>query len=139
MMKSYQKTNHDKIFLWKVMKSYQKTNHDKIILVEDDEIILENKQRSESLNNFFADVIINLNTNGTDVPVSKAIKKCKNHPSIKLIKTNNENNVSFRFQEIQAIEIEKELKNLDCSKASQDSDIPTKIIKNNIEYLCQFY
>ena len=121
------------------MKSYQKTNHDKIILVEDDEIILENKQISESLNNLFADVIINLNTNGTDVPVSKAIKKCKNHPSIKLIKTNNENNVSFRFQEIQAIEIEKELKNLDCSKVSQDSDIPTKIFKNNIEYLCQFY
>ena len=53
--------------------------------------------------------------------------------SIKLIKTNSENNVSFRFQEIQAIEIEKELKNLDCSKASQDSDIPTKIIKDNID------
>ena len=79
-MKSYQKTNHDKIFLWKVMKSYQKTNHYKIILVEDDEIILENKQKSESLNNLFADVIINLNTNGTDVPVSKAIKKMQKPP-----------------------------------------------------------
>ena len=53
--------------------------------------------------------------------------------SIKLIKTNSENNVSFRFQEIQAIEIEKELKNLDCSKASQDSDISTKFIKDNID------
>ena len=36
-------------------------NHDKIILVEDDEIISENEQTSESLNNTFADVIINLN------------------------------------------------------------------------------
>ena len=53
--------------------------------------------------------------------------------SIKLIKTNSENNVSFCFQEIQAIEIEKELKNLDCSKASQDSDISTKFIKDNID------
>ena len=36
-------------------------NHDKIILVEDDEIISENKQISDSLNNFLADAIINLN------------------------------------------------------------------------------
>ena len=92
-------------------------NHDKIILVEDDKIISENEQISES----FADVIINLNipqyedptsnTNGINDPVSRAIEKYKNHPSIKHIKTNNENDVSFGFQEIQAIEIEKELKN----------------------------
>ena len=117
-------------------------NHDKIILVEDDEIISENEQISEPLNNFFADVIINLNipqyedptsnTNGNDDPVSRAIEKYKNHPSIKPIKTYNENKVGFRFQEIQAIETEKELKNLNCSKASQDSDIPTKTIKDNV-------
>ena len=65
--------------------------------------------------------------------VSRAIEKCRYHPSIKLINTNNENNISFRFQEIQAIEIEKELKNLDCSKASQDSNIPAKIIRDNID------
>ena len=118
-------------------------SHDKIILMGDDEIIPENERISESLNNFFADAIINLNipqyedptsnTSGIDDPVLRAIEKYKNHPSIKLIKTNSENNASFRFQEIQAIEIEKELKNLDCSKALQDSDIPTKIIKDNID------
>ena len=118
-------------------------NHDKIILVEDDEIISENEQISESLNKFFADAIINLNipqyedptsnTDGIDDPVLRAIEKSKNHPSMKLIKTNSENNVSFRFQEIQLIEIEKELKNLDCSKASKDSSIPTKIVKDNID------
>ena len=121
----------------------KRTNHDKIILEEDDEIIAENKQISVSLNNFLADAIINLNipqyedptsnTNGGDDPASRAREKYKNYPSIKLIKTNSEDNVSFRFQEIQAIEIEKELKNLDCSKASQDSDIPTKIINDNID------
>ena len=62
------------------------------------------------------------------------IEKYKNHPSINLIKTTNEN-VSFHFQEIQAIEIEKELKNLDCSKDSHDSNTPTKIIKDNIDVL----
>ena len=85
-------------------------NHDKIILVEDDEIISEKEQISESLNNFFADAIINLNipeyedstsnTNGIDDPVLRAIEKYKNLPSIKLIKITSENNVSFRFQEI---------------------------------------
>ena len=58
-------------------------------------------------------------------------KNTKNHPSIELTKTNNENNISFCFQELQAIE--KELKNFDCSKASQDSYIPTKIINDNID------
>ena len=63
------------------------------------------------MNKFFADVIINLNIpkyedltsniNGIDDPVSRAIEKYKKHPSIK---TSNENNASFRFQELQAIE-----------------------------------
>ena len=61
-------------------------NHDKIILVDDDAIISENEQISESLNYFFA-AIINVyipqyedptsNTNATDDPVSRAIEKCK--------------------------------------------------------------
>ena len=80
--------------------------HDKIIRLEDDEIISEKEEISESLNS----------------------------NKQKLIKINNENkNVSFRFQEIQAIEIEKELKDLDCSKTPQESDIPSKIIKDNID------
>ena len=118
-------------------------NYDKIILLEDNEIISENEQISESWNNFFAYAIINLNipqyedptsnTNGMDDPVLRAIEKYKKHPSIKFIKTNSENNVSFRVQEIQAIETEKELKNLDCSKASRDPHIPTKIVKDNID------
>ena len=46
---------------------------------------------------------------------------------------NNENKIlSFRFQKIQALEIEKGLKNLVCSKPSQDSDIPSKINNDNI-------
>ena len=132
--------------VWKTVKPLfadKGMNHDKIILVEDDEILSENEQISESLNNFFADVIINLNipqyedptsnTNGIDDPVSRAIEKYKNYPSIKHIKTNNENNVSFRFQQIQAIEAEKELNKLDCSKALQDLDILTELIKDNID------
>ena len=44
---------------WKVLENCEfidmkpTMNHDKIILVEDDDITSENKQLSESLNNFF--------------------------------------------------------------------------------------
>ena len=51
-----------------------------------------------------------VNTNYIDNPVLNATEKYKNHPSIKRINTNNKNKiVSFLFQEIQAIETEKEL------------------------------
>lgn len=77
-------------------------------------IASQNKQISESENNLFAYVMINLNipqyedatinTNGIDNLVLRAIEKYKNDSSIRLIKTNNENkHVSFRFQKIHAI------------------------------------
>ena len=46
-------------------------------------------------------------------------------------KTNN----TFRFENVSVKEIEKELKNLLSSKAAQDSDVPTKVIKDNIDIL----
>ena len=45
-------------------------NHDKIILVKNDEIISQSKQISESMNNFFADAIINLNNPQYEDPTS---------------------------------------------------------------------
>ena len=76
--------------LWETVKPFftdKGMNHDKIILVEDDEIISENEQISESLNNFFANALINLNipqhedptSNTNDDPVLRAIEKYKNH------------------------------------------------------------
>ena len=50
--------------LWKTVKPFftdKGMDLDKIILSEYDEIISENEQISESLNDFFANVIINLN------------------------------------------------------------------------------
>ena len=58
----------------------------------------------------------------------------KNHLSIRLIKENYRNtNNTFHFEKVSAKEIEKELQSLRRSKAEQDSDIPTKIIKENID------
>ena len=92
----------DKKKFWKTESPFftdKGMNRGKIILMEDDEIISEKERISESLNNLFADAIINLNipqygdptsnTDGIDDPVLRAIEKYKNHPSITLIKTNS--------------------------------------------------
>ena len=59
--------------VWKTVKPLftdKGMNHDKIILVENDEIISQSKQISESMNNFFADAIINLNNPQYEDPTS---------------------------------------------------------------------
>ena len=62
------------------------------------------------------------------------MEKYKNHPSIRLIKENYRNtNNTFHFEKVSAKEIKKELKNLLSSEAAQDSHIPTKVIKDNID------
>ena len=62
------------------------------------------------------------------------MEKFKNHPSIRLIKENYRNtNNTFHFEKVSAKEIKKELKNLLSSEAAQDSHIPTKVIKDNID------
>ena len=63
-------------------------------------------------------------------PIARLIEQYKNHFSIVAIKTKNTNKY-FKFNSISKAEIEKEILNLDSSKACQDSDIPTKVIKSN--------
>ena len=61
----------------------------------------------------------------------KAIAKCKNHPSVRLIKNIFKNLNTFSFHYVQ-----KEIMNLNDTKISQDSDtsdIPAKIIKDNLD------
>ena len=55
------------------------------------------------------------------------ISKYKNDPSI----LDKSPNTSFLLKTISKKDIEKEILNLNVVKASQDSDIPTKIIKKN--------
>ena len=65
-------------------------------------------------------------------PVEKAIEKYKNQPSISIIKnmvpTANKNN-KFSFEPITAHDISQQIKRLDINKATQESDIPTKLVK----------
>ena len=74
-------------------------NHDNITLVENEETVSDNKEISETLNNFFSEVVTNLaqyddptvNIEDIEDPVARAAEKYENHPSIRLIKESYRN------------------------------------------------
>ena len=67
--------------------------------------------------------------------------KYQEHPSISIINkmvSNVENEASFSFACV-AVDILKEMKQLDIKKSTQESDIPTKVIKQFPNLLTQKY
>ena len=68
----------------------------------------------------------------------RAILKYKNHPSIIAIQNKFEGGDGFYFRELEKEEIQKEIQNLNNNKASQHSDIHTKIIKSNCDLFSDF-
>ena len=62
----------------------------------------------------------------------------KKHPSILAIRTKCNRNGAFSFKEVSFKEIETEIRLLKLNKASQYSDIPTKIIKENSDIFSNF-
>ena len=73
-------------------------------------------------------------------PIIKLILKYRDHPSILAIGEvcKEESDSSFLFTGIDKEEILKEILNLDASKACQDTDVPTKILKENADIFADF-
>ena len=67
----------------------------------------------------------------------KAIFKYKDHPSIPALHSNCEKE-ALRFSEVNIEDIKKDILELDKNKASQHSDIPIKIIKENVDIFANF-
>ena len=122
--------------------------NERITLVEDDSIIENDKNTASILNEFFSNVILTLGIpqyNETE-PVShnigdprmKAIMKYRFHPSIVAIKKNCNSGLSFSFSQVERHEIMKEINNLNTNKATQSTDIPTKLIKENSDIFGDF-
>ena len=95
---------------------------------------------SEIFNNFFSSIVAKLNipkygdlsvnrVNQED-PLENLVLKYKNHPSIRAI-LDISPNTSFSLRMVSKKDIEKGILNLNVARASQDSDVPTKIIKNS--------
>ena len=93
-------------------------------------------ETAETLNNFFGNVIKNLMI--PKYSEIRAILKYRNHPSILAILERKKAQIDFCFKEVSIEEIQKEIVSLNNKKASQNSDIPTKIIKENSDIFERF-
>ena len=72
---------------------------------------------------------MSVNSANSEDPLTNLIKKYKNYPNRAIL--DKSPNTSFSLKTNFKKDIEKEILNLNVVKASQDSDIPTKIIKKN--------
>ena len=130
---------------------YQKYNtwSGAIILKDTNRTITNNHKLAETFNNFFSNITQNLKIDSNlekitgnltiSNPVSKEIKKYEKYPSIIEIKEKMKNkNMSFSFSFVTKETILNELRKLNPKKACQESDIPVKIIKENLDIVSNF-
>ena len=112
-----------------------------------EKIISNDNDVAETFNKFFVNIVPNLkiptnhdfeiNFKVTGDPIVDAINKYENHPSIIMIK--NKNKTQFSFTVVEYDDILKKVKKLNTSKATQQSDIPTKILRENDEFFARFF
>ena len=105
-------------------------------------------ETSEVLNNFFTNIVQSLDilrysnneplvSNTIDATL-KVILKYRNYPSIIAIQSKYKDKGSFNFIEVDEKQIVKEILKLDVNKASQNSNIPMKVLKENTDNFSNF-
>ena len=120
----------------------------KITLIGKDKIIKTDSKTANVLSTFFSTIISNLNipehpvsdpiSNDINDHVLKSVLKYKDHSSIKAIEKISKLNSLFKFSNLEKREILNEIVNLDASKSCQDTDVGTKIIKENADIFADF-
>ena len=136
---------------WSVVKpllSNKVVSNEKITLIENNNIIENDEKTATVLNNFFSNVITSLNipqynetepvSQNINDPLIAAIIKYRSHPSIIAIKDKCNSDLHFNFSFVEYDEIMKEINNLKTNKATQNTDIPTKLIKENSDIFADF-
>ena len=136
---------------WKTVKhllSDKVAGKDKIHSIENNEVVKTDLETSEVLNNFFSNIVQNLDilrysnneplvSNTIDATL-KVILKYRNYPSIIAIQSKYKDKGSFNFIEVDEKQIVKEILKLDVNKASQNSNIPMKVLKENTDNFSNF-
>ena len=111
-------------------------------------VISEDQAVADVFNKFFFIILPNLTPTNhnydtdflvTNDQVANALNKFRNHPSIIMIKNKRKTNQCFSFGPVTYDDILKKTNNLDTAKASQQSDIPTKILKQNSDYFAGYF
>ena len=146
-----QKKICDNKTFWKIVKpmlSKKLKSNERITLIENDEIFKTEKGTAKVLNAFFSNIVQNLDIQQYNVddpiceniydPFLKAIVRYRSHPSIVTIRKFCNSKSHFSIKNVQKEEILKELNNLNINKATQNTDIPTKIIKENSDIFGDF-
>ena len=97
----------------------------------------------------FSNVVTNLNipqfnqidrtSENISDPVIKAIVKNRAHPSVIEIKENCTSKSNFNFSFVEKVDILKEIKMLKSNKATQNTKIPTKLVKHNAVIFMDFF
>ena len=141
---------HNKAF-WKTVKPFlsDKMSREKITLIEENEIVSNDEGTAQILNTFFSNIVGSLNISEYDTsdpmsdnisdPIIKLIVKYRKHPSILTIgeECKEKKHAVFSFS-LAKKEIFREIFNLDVFKACPDTDIPSKIIKENADNFASF-
>ena len=126
----------------KVLKENGKVN-------EVEEIITDDKAIAEIFNEFYVNIVPNLKIYmennfdtefvKTENPVLNVVNKYKNRPSVIRIKEKIKPIEKFSFFPVQYDDVLRKIRNLDPSKSSQQTDIPTKILNYNSEYFAGYF
>ena len=114
-----------------------KEGNRKIILVENGEVLLDDKQISECFNEYFInitdtlnivahDIVIDVNT--SEDPVLKAISKYTQHPSILLIREHVASRHAFEFTPVDSLAVLNEINALNTGKKSS-GPVPASMLK----------
>ena len=122
-------------------------SRESIVLIEKSETISKEDEVANTLNNFFSNIVTNLNIPEHHVnalhhwlsnhPILKVILlKYKNHPSINTIRCAATHLSFIYFSQVEE-KLIKEIKNLEISKGVQDSDIPVESLKENAEFFAK--
>ena len=138
---------------WKTVKPFlsgKTVSKEKITLIEENEIVSDDEDTAQVINTFFSNIIGSLDipeyvTNNPipdkiGDPIIKLILKYRKHTSILTIGEvyKEKNYAAFSFSEVGKEEMFWGISNLDVSKACQDTNIPSKIIKENADIFASF-
>ena len=140
--------NDNKTF-WRTVKPFftdKSKKSSKIILVENNEIIMDNKHNAEVMNDYFVNITQTLDipefkTEKLPIdiefidPIDEIICNFSKHPSITKINNIIKPKERFVFNSVEQTQIEKEICQLNSKKSAGPDNIPPKVIKDSIKVL----
>ena len=136
----------DKKKFWKTVKPFisdKSSSKSRITLIEEGEIVSNESEVAETFNNYFVTITDSLgiieNENiilASEVisdPIDQIVLKFSRHPSIRRIRSLNENNGCFSFEKVSIESIKNGISELNPSQATPCKSIPPKLLKSESE------